>query len=277
MVEAVVCPRCGKSVPTDAPQGFCPACMMHLGLESDVSKHGALLPSAQDAETIAPEERPQAGEETIAPAKAGWRRRRHLPLPALPGQHARYEILNELAAAAWALSKARHNLDCLVALKMILAGSHAGEADRARFRTEAEAIARVKHANIIQIYEIGEHEGKPYFSLEFCTGGSLAQKLNGTPIQPKEAARLVEKLAAWRRHISRTLSIAILNRQRTVTQAARQDHRFRACQEARRRRPNAIRSDGHAELHGPEQASGKTKLIGPPPTSMRWVQSCMNC
>jgi urea transport system substrate-binding protein len=83
----------------------------------------------------------------------------------------------------------------LVALKMILAGSHAGEADLARFRTEAEALARLQHPNIVQVHEVGEHEGKPFFSLEFCPSGPLDHKLDGTPWQPQEAARLVETLA----------------------------------------------------------------------------------
>ena len=69
-----------------------------------------------------------------------------------------------------------------MALKMILAGGHAGEAELARFRTEAEAIARLQHPNIVQIYEVGEHEGMPFFSLEFCDGGSLDRKLDGTPV-----------------------------------------------------------------------------------------------
>jgi eukaryotic-like serine/threonine-protein kinase len=51
---------------------------------------------------------------------------------------------------------------------MILSGAHAGPADLARFRTEAEAIARLQHPNVVQIYEVGEHEGRPFFSLEFC-------------------------------------------------------------------------------------------------------------
>ncbi len=114
------------------------------------------------------------------------------PAPSVPG----YDILGELGRGGMGVVyKARHQrLQRLVALKMILAGSHAGPSDVARFRTEAEAIARIQHANIIQIYEVGEHEGKPYFSLEYCGGGSLAQQNNGTPMTATDAARLVEML-----------------------------------------------------------------------------------
>jgi WD40 repeat protein/tRNA A-37 threonylcarbamoyl transferase component Bud32 len=113
--------------------------------------------------------------------------------PAVPG----YEILGELGRGGMGVVyKARQvKLNRLVALKMILAGGHAGAADLARFRIEAEAIAALQHPHIVQVFEVGEHEGKPYFSLEFCAAGSLAQKLNGTPLPPAEAARLVETLA----------------------------------------------------------------------------------
>ena len=53
----------------------------------------------------------------------------------------------------------------------------------------------MQHPNIVQVYEVGEHEGKPFFSMEFCPGGGLDRKLNGTPLPPAEAARLVETLA----------------------------------------------------------------------------------
>src|SRR5262249_2640387 len=85
--------------------------------------------------------------------------------------------------------------DRTVALKMILSGAHAGDEDLARFRTEGEAIARLQHPNIVQIHEVGDHDGRPYFSLEFCGGGSLERRLNAPALPPREAAALVETLA----------------------------------------------------------------------------------
>ncbi len=115
----------------------------------------------------------------------------------MPGLVPGYEVLEELGRGGMGVVyKARQaRLNRLVALKMILSGDHARPAERARFRTEAEAIARLRHPNIVQVYEVGEHDGKPYFSLEFCPGGSLDKKLSGTPLPPREAARLVQTVA----------------------------------------------------------------------------------
>src|SRR6185436_17114782 len=86
-------------------------------------------------------------------------------------------------------------LNRYVALKMVLNGAHAGPKELARFRAEAAAIARLQHPNIVQIYEVGEAAGRPYFALEYVAGGSLAQHLHHTlqPLRP--AAQLVETLA----------------------------------------------------------------------------------
>jgi serine/threonine-protein kinase len=83
----------------------------------------------------------------------------------------------------------------VVALKMIKPGLYAGEERRERFHREAEATARLQHPNIVQIYDVGECGGQPYFSLEFCPGGSLKRKLAGQPLPARQAARLVEMLA----------------------------------------------------------------------------------
>src|SRR4051812_10870490 len=86
-------------------------------------------------------------------------------------------------------------LDRIVALKMILTGAQAVPKDLARFRAEAAAIARLQHPNIVQIYDVGEAAGRPYFVLEYVAGGSLAQHLQGTPQRARPAAQLVETLA----------------------------------------------------------------------------------
>ncbi len=108
-----------------------------------------------------------------------------------------YEILGELGRGGMGVVyKARQvGLGRTVALKMILSGAHAGADDLDRFRGEAEAIARLQHPGIVQVHDIGEKDGLPFFSLEFVEGGSLADRLDGTPWPPRKAAALVETIA----------------------------------------------------------------------------------
>jgi tetratricopeptide (TPR) repeat protein len=115
------------------------------------------------------------------------------PWPAVPG----YEIEGELGRGGMGVVYRARQVRArrTVALKMILAGSHAAPEELARFRTEAEAIARLQHPNVVQIYEVGEHEGLPFFSLEFCPGGALDKKLGGQPLPAREAAALLQTLA----------------------------------------------------------------------------------
>ena len=92
--------------------------------------------------------------------------------------------------------KARQRgLNRLVALKMIRGGSQARAEQFARFRVEAEAVARLRHPNIVQIYEIGEADGLPFVALELLEGGGLDDRLAGTPQPGRQAAELVVTLA----------------------------------------------------------------------------------
>ncbi len=108
-----------------------------------------------------------------------------------------YQILEPLGEGGMALVwKARQiRLDRVVALKMIRDGGYARADTLARFRTEAEAIARLQHPNIVQVFEVGEHDGRPFLAMEFCPGGGLDRKLAGTALPPQEAAELLRTLA----------------------------------------------------------------------------------
>ena len=113
--------------------------------------------------------------------------------PIIPG----YEIQRELGRGGMGVVyEARQvALKRTVALKMIRTGSQAGPEERARFKTEAETIARLQHPNIVQIHEIGEVDGQAFYALEFVPGGSLARELAGAVVPPRQAAELVATLA----------------------------------------------------------------------------------
>jgi eukaryotic-like serine/threonine-protein kinase len=114
-------------------------------------------------------------------------------MPQIPG-HELDEVLGR--GGMGVVYRARHvRLNRTVAIKMLLNGAHGSPEARERFMREAEAVAGLRHPNIVQVYELGDQGGQPYFTMEFIEGGNLARKLAGTPQPPRHAATLQAALA----------------------------------------------------------------------------------
>jgi serine/threonine-protein kinase len=120
------------------------------------------------------------------------------PLPEVPG----YDVLALLGRGGMGVVYQARQLgfNRVVALKMVRAGAGADAAERARFRVEAEAVARMRHPHIVQVHDIGEANGCPYFSMEYLAGGSLSQSARAEPLEPRRAAEVVEALARGMQH-----------------------------------------------------------------------------
>jgi hypothetical protein len=167
-----------------------------VALRQAAGKGLATVDSPAEAVTV-----PPAGPNPAAPAVATAA----TTDPASPCEHPAaqrvlvpgYEVLGLLGQGGMGIVyQARQtSLGRVVALKMVLHAGHAGDEERRRFRAEAEAIARLKHPNVVQVHEVGESGGVPFFAMEFCEGGSLDAQLDGTPWQPAKAAVLVQTLA----------------------------------------------------------------------------------
>ena len=177
MTLASKCPSCDAPLPPDAPSGLCPNCLLTAGLRR--SSNPTIFPGDAKTEIV----------ESLRQAP---------PPPEAPGtRFANYELVERLAQGGMGVVyKARDvELGRLVALKVILTGRFATEAEIARFRHEAEAAANLDHPSIVPIYEIAEHEGWPYFTMKFVEGGSLANHVARFRRDPRLAARMMATVA----------------------------------------------------------------------------------
>jgi WD40 repeat protein/tRNA A-37 threonylcarbamoyl transferase component Bud32 len=199
----------------------------------------------------------------------------------MPERIAGYDVLEELGRGGMSVVyKARQtHPGRLVALKMILAGVHTDTVRRARLLAEADALARLRHPHIVQVYEVGQHQGVPFLSLEYVQGGSLAEQLQGAPQSPGAAAALVETLARALHHahqqgvVHRDLkpSNVLLQKKPEAESASRVrildfDPKVSDFGLAKQDRPELTATGavlGTPSYMAPEQATGDNRTVGP--------------
>ncbi|MCW5557803.1 MAG: serine/threonine protein kinase [Verrucomicrobiae bacterium] len=159
--EPIHCPECRALIPSSAPAGLCVACLLRL--------------AESEPQEPAPIETPAAPTRRLG----------------------NYEILRELGRGGMGVvyEAQQRRPTRTVALKVILHGEWASELDVARFREEAEAVASLDHPHIVPIYEVGEHDGRHFYSMKLCAGGNLDQNRARFLSDPKATARLLSQIA----------------------------------------------------------------------------------
>ncbi|MBX7073033.1 MAG: protein kinase [Pirellulales bacterium] len=138
----------------------------------------------------------QQDKSTDGAARSTGGGRAIAPILPVPRNFGAFELLEEIARGGMGVVyKARQkNPERIVALKMILAGQLASQADVERFSAEAHAAAALDHPGIVPVFEVGQHEGQHYFTMGFVAGLSLAQRLLDGPLPAREAATIVAEV-----------------------------------------------------------------------------------
>jgi predicted Ser/Thr protein kinase len=191
-----VCPKCGAEIPSDAPEGGCPGCLLDAGF----GPTSETLVAAGDASTVISTKADESGSaenaEVNTAAAADHSKKAARSLQTL-GELGDYELLEVIGRGGQGVVYRAHqkSLNRTVAVKMIGVGSWATEAHLKRFRREAEAAAVLEHPGIVPIHEVEEREGSCYFSMRFVEGGQLDQVIKREPMSIRQAAELISKVA----------------------------------------------------------------------------------
>ncbi len=211
------CPRCGRTLPDDAPHGLCPSCLFGAALagpgetvdrepvsadQNNTSAGCTALDSGQPenhvGETIACDSgKSVEGDDPTATASIRY--------------FGDYILLRRLGRGGMGEVWLAHqtSLDNRPVAVKTLRAADLDAKDRVRFRNEAEAIAALDHPNLIEIYEVGEHEGEPFYSMKLYSGGSLNDHLSEFHDDPKRTARVMSAVARAVHHVHQR---AILHR-----------------------------------------------------------------
>jgi hypothetical protein len=234
-------------------------CRDHPELLAEVGRHVRALEAIARVPNRLPAGAPDSTDDADTAAS-----------PAGPPQPPGYEILSELGRGGMGVVyKARQvGLNRVVALKVILGGPHAGAAESARFRAEAETVAALQHPSIVQVFEVGDAGGCPYLALEYVAGGTLALRLRGTPYAPRDAAELVRTLALavdcahQRGIVHRDLKPAnILLTEDSTPKVSDFGLAKRLNADGPTRSGDVL---GTPHYMAPEQAAGRNRAVGPP-------------
>jgi hypothetical protein len=264
MSQPPLCASCGNALPEDAPQGLCARCLLEAALPGSSTLGGQEAFSGESGSS------PPGPPETLVSFTeqddpGSWLEGE--VVPTIPG----YAIGKTLGRGGMGVvyRATQRSLNRPVALKMIRADLGVESGQLARFRIEAEAMGQLRHPNVVQIYDVGEAVGAPYFSLELLDGGSLADRLDGGPMPPRDAAALTATLA---RALGAVHRVGIIHRDLKPPNVLFDadgtpkitDFGLARRLEVEKGQTMSGQVMGTPSYMAPEQARGETSRIGPP-------------